>query len=42
MPIHVGLAAAATVLTLVEGKLFPYCTVCNVKDNTYKLLPKKR
>ena len=32
----------ATILTMAEGKLFPYCTVCNVKDNTYKLLPKKK
>jgi hypothetical protein len=29
---------SATVLTLDAGALFPYCTVCNVKDNTYKIL----
>ncbi|HET9481783.1 MAG TPA: hypothetical protein VFP98_08510 [Candidatus Polarisedimenticolia bacterium] len=27
-----------THLQLEADKLFPYCTVCNVKDNTYKLL----
>ncbi len=31
-----------TVLTLEAGRLFPYCAVCNFKDNTYKLLSSKR
>ncbi|HET6373459.1 MAG TPA: hypothetical protein VFG76_09130 [Candidatus Polarisedimenticolia bacterium] len=31
-----------TILDLPADVLLPYCTVCNVKDNTYKLLPKQR
>ena len=31
-----------TILELEMGKLFPYCTVDNLKDNTYKILPRKR
>jgi hypothetical protein len=27
---------------LEAGKLFPYCTVCNLKDNTYKIVPSKK
>ena len=27
---------------LEAGKLFPYCTVCNLKDNTYKIILRKR
>ena len=36
------LMGAGTILALEAGKLFPHCAVCNVKDNTYKLLPKQR
>lgn len=36
------LMGSTTRLTLASGTLFPYCTVCNVKDNTYRLLPGKR
>ena len=31
-----------TQITLESGAIFPYCTVDELKDNTYKLLPKKR
>ena len=31
-----------THLTLESGKIFPYCTVDELKDNTYKLLPAKK
>ncbi|HEY3174913.1 MAG TPA: hypothetical protein VGK94_04040 [Candidatus Polarisedimenticolia bacterium] len=36
---HLG---ATTHITVEPGTIFPYCTVCNLKDNTYKLLPRKR
>lgn len=36
------LLGTTTILTLESGKIFPYCSVCNVKDNTYKLLPRGR
>jgi hypothetical protein len=31
-----------THLALEAGSLFPYCTVCNVKDNTFKIIPPSR
>ena len=36
------LLGTTTYVELEAGKLFPYCTVCNVKDNTYKIVLKKR
>jgi len=36
------LVGTSTVLELEKDKLFPYCTVDNLKDNTYKILPRKR
>ena len=36
------LLGTTTHLDLEADKLFPYCTVCDVKDNTYKIVSKKR
>ncbi|HZI94844.1 MAG TPA: hypothetical protein VFE84_11415 [Patescibacteria group bacterium] len=36
------LLGTSTCLDLEADKLFPYCTVCNVKDNTYKIVSRKR
>lgn len=36
------LLGTTTHLELRAGELFPYCVVCKVKDNTYKLVSPKR
>lgn len=28
-----------TIITVAAGAIFPYCTVCNLKDNTYRIVP---
>jgi hypothetical protein len=33
---------ATTHLALAPGQIFPYCKVCDVKDNTYKILRGKK
>lgn len=33
---------AATEITVASGAIFPYCTVCNLKDNTYRVLPARK
>ncbi len=37
-----GLSGAQTLVDLAAGALFPYCTACQKKDNTYKLVPGKK
>jgi len=32
----------ASHVTLDEGNLFPYCAVCDLKDNTYRKLPRTK
>jgi len=32
----------ATPVVLQEGALFPYCSGCDMKDNTYKILSGKK
>ena len=36
------LLGTTTRIDLEAEKLFPYCTVCNVKDNTYKIVTKRQ
>ena len=36
------LAGTQTIVTLQAGTLFPYCSSCDLKDNTYKLVSGKR
>jgi len=36
------LLGTTTHIPLESGALFPYCKICDVKDNTYKILPRKR
>jgi hypothetical protein len=31
-----------TRVTVESGRIFPYCTGCDLKDNTYKLLPAEK
>ena len=33
---------SSTVVTLAADLIFPYCTVCDIKDNTYKYLGPSR